>query len=200
VEPSWQRYRGWLLFVAIVVALGGIILFQAIRARPQPIVLVTAAPQSSPEATPEATQTPSPLRVYVSGAVQKPDVVLMPPGSIVKDAILAAGGAATDADLDRINLALAVVEGQHIYVPRQGEEDLPVQPPVQRSSSDLRVNINTADATVLESLPGIGPSLAQRILDYRQVHGPFARIEDIQEVSGIGPATFAKIQDLITTD
>lgn len=196
MEPSWQRYRGWLLFGAVVVALGGIILFQAIRARPQPIVLLTAAPQASPE----VTLTPSPLRVYVSGAVQEPDVVLVPPGSIVKDAILAAGGAAADADLDRINLALAVIEGQHIYVPRKGEVDLPVQPPAQRSSSDLKVNINTADATALESLPGIGPSLAQRILDYRQAHGPFARIEDIQDVSGIGPATFAKIQDLITTD
>ncbi len=196
MEPSWQRYRGWLLFAAIVVALGGIILFQAIRPRTQPIVLLTAVPLASPESTP----TPSPLRVYVSGAVQKPDVVLVPPGSIVKDALLAAGGAAEDADLDRINLALAVVEGQHIYVPRTGEVDLPVQPLAQRSSSGLKVNINTADATALESLPGIGPALAQRILDYRQAQGPFARIEDIQEVSGIGPATFAKIQDLITTE
>lgn len=196
MEPSWQRYRGWLLFAAIVVALGGIILFQAVRPRPEPIVLLTAAPLASPE----ATLTPSPLRVYVSGAVQQPDVVLVPPGSIVKDALLAAGGAAADADLDRINLALAVVEGQHIYVPRMGEVDLPVQPLSQRLSSGLKVNINTADATALESLPGIGPTLAQRILDYRQAQGPFARIEDIQEVSGIGPATFAKIQDLITTE
>ncbi len=196
MEPSWQRYRGWLLFAAIVVALGGIIFFQTLRPRPQPIVLLTVAPLASPE----ATLTPSPLRVYVSGAVQKPDMVFVPPGSIVKDALLAAGGAATDADLDRINLALAVVEGQHIYVPRMGEVDLPVQSPAQRLSSGLKVNINTADATALESLPGIGPTLAQRILDYRQAQGPFARIEDIQEVSGIGPATFAKIQDLITTE
>ena len=196
MNPLWQRYRGWLLFAAVVVALGGIILFQAIRPRPQPILLLTPSPFPSPDATP----TPAPLRVYVSGAVNNPDVVLVPSGSIVKDAVLAAGGATADADLDRINLALTVAEGQHIYVPRKGEVDLPVEPPAQRSSSDLKVNINTADATALESLPGIGPSLAQRILDYRQAHGPFARIEDIQEVSGIGPATFAKIQDLITTE
>jgi competence protein ComEA len=196
VESSWQRYRGWILFAAVLVALAGIIIFQAMRPRPQPIVLLTPAPLPSPEPTP----TPSPLRVYVSGAVHNPDVVLLPAGSIVKDALLAAGGAAADADLDRVNLALAVTEGQHVYVPRRGEADLPVPLPAQRASVGLKVNINTADTTALESLPGIGPSLAQRILDYRQAHGPFARIEDIQEVSGIGPATFAKIQDLITTE
>jgi competence protein ComEA len=196
VDPSWKRYRGWFLFAAIVVAVAGIILFESRRPRPQPIILSTPVPLPSPEVTP----TPSPLRVYVSGAVVQPDVYLLPAGSIVKDALLAAGGAVDDADLDRINLALSVTEGQHIYVPRQGEVDLPVQPPALRASSGLKVNINTADATTLESLPGIGPSLAQRILDYRQAHGPFTRIEDIQEVSGIGPATFAKIQDLITTE
>lgn len=196
MEPSWQRYRGWILFAAILVALAGIVLFQAMRPSPQPILLLTPSPLPSPESTP----TPCPLRVYVSGAVQKPDVVILPVGSIVKDALLAAGGAAADADLDRINLALTVAEGQHVYVPRKGEVDLPVQPPAEPSSAGRKVNINTADITALESLPGIGPSLAQRIVDYRQAHGPFARIEDIEEVSGIGPATFAKIQELITTE
>lgn len=196
MEPSWQRYRGWILFAAILVALVGIALFHVMRPGSQPVLLLTPSPLPSPESTP----TDAPLRVYVSGAVQTPDVVVLPAGSIVKDALLAAGGATADADLDRINLALAVAEGQHIYVPRKGEVDLPVQPPAQRASSDLKVNINTADATALESLPGIGPSLAQRILDYRQAHGPFSRIEDIQEVSGIGPATFAKIEDLIKTE
>jgi competence protein ComEA len=196
VEPLWQRSRGWILFAATLVALAGIVLFHVMRPGPQPVLLLTPAPLPSPESTP----TDALLRVYVSGAVQTPDVVVLPAGSIVKDALLAAGGATADADLDRINLALAVAEGQHIYVPRKGEVDLPVQPPAQRAASDLKVNINTADATALESLPGIGPSLAQRILDYRQAHGPFARIEDIQEVSGIGPATFDKIEDLIRTE
>lgn len=196
MDPSWKRFRGWLLFAAIVVALAGVILFQSLRPRPEPILLSPQPPHPSPE----ATVTPSPLRVYVSGAVEQPDVYLLPPGSIVKDALLAAGGAAAHADLDRINLALTVAEGQHIYVPRRGEEELPVQVPAQLPLSGGLININTADAAALESLPGIGPSLAQRILDYRQAHGPFARIEDIQEVSGIGPATFAKIQDLITTE
>ena len=77
---------------------------------------------------------------------------------------------------------------------------MPVQPPSVQRSSDFRVNINTADAAALETLPGIGPALAQRILDYRQVHGPFLRVEDIMEVSGIGQATFEKLSDQITTE
>lgn len=149
--------------------------------------------------SPEATPTPRPLRIYVSGAVHHPDVYSLPPDSIVKDAILAAGGATDEADLDRINLALSVTDGQHVYVPRFEEERLPVQPPSGSSGSGSKININTADAAALESLPGIGPTIAQRILAHRQANGPFAHIEDIQNVSGIGQVTFEKIRELITT-
>jgi competence protein ComEA len=105
------------------------------------------------------------------------------PDSIVKDAIVAAGGASDDADLDRINLALAVADGQHVYVPRLGEQQLAVEPPGNPSTSGGKININTANAAELEVLPAIGPSIAQRICDYRDAHGPFGRIEDIMEVS-----------------
>jgi competence protein ComEA len=138
--------------------------------------------------------------VYISGAVQQPDVYLLPPDSIVKDALVAAGGPADDADLDRINLARSVTDGQHVYVPRVGEKDLPIEPSSDPSPSSDKVNINTAESAELETLPGIGPSLAQRICDYRQAHGPFAQIEEIMDVSGIGAATFEKIQDLIATE
>jgi competence protein ComEA len=123
----------------------------------------------------------------------------LPPDSIVKDALLAAGGATDDADLDRINLALPVADGQHVYVPRLGEVDLPVQPPSSQPATGSKININTADAATLESLPGIGPAIAQRIIDYRQANGPFAHIEDIKNVSGIGDGILSKIQDLIVT-
>lgn len=191
-----ERYRGILFFGSIVLALAAVVLFQVLRPSSQPIILSTSTPRPSPE----ATSTPRPLRVYVSGAVQHPDVYTLPPDSIVKDAMLAAGGPVDDADLDRINLASPVADGQQIYVPRQGEGDLPVQPLSGERSSDFRVNINTADAVTLETLPGIGPALAQRILDYRQSHGPFVRAEDIMEVSGIGEATFEKLRDHITTE
>ncbi len=194
---SWlERYRGVLFFGLFLLAVVAVILFQALRPRPEPILLSPPTALPSPETTP----TPRPLRVYVSGAVLHPDVYTLLPDSIVKDALLAAGGPADDADLDRINLALPVADGQHIYVPRQGEEDLPVELPSRLPGSGSKVNINTADVAALESLPGIGPALAQRIVDYRQAHGPFVRIEDIMEVSGIGPATFQEIQDLITTE
>jgi competence protein ComEA len=132
--------------------------------------------------------------------VQQPDVYALPPGSIVKDAVVAAGGPARDADLDRINLASMLADGQQVYVPKLGEESLPVQPSSLQPASRGKVNINTADGATLETLPGIGPALAQRILDFRQASGPFERIEDVMEVSGIGPGIFDQIGELITTD
>jgi competence protein ComEA len=196
VEQWLERYRAVLIFGLVALALVAIILFQALRPPAEPIILSTPTPLPSPE----ATLTPRPLRVYVSGAVHQPDVYALPPDSIIKDAIMAAGGSADDADLDRINLALPVADGQHVYVPRVGEDNPPVQPPAGRSSSPSKVNINTADSVALDALPGIGPTLAQRIVDYRQAHGTFVGIEDILEVSGIGPGTFEKIRDLITTE
>lgn len=196
MEQWLERYRGIVLFALIVLALAAVILFQVLRPSHRSIELSTATPAPSPE----MTATPRPLRVYVSGAVRQPDVYTLPPESIVKDAVMAAGGPADDADLDRINLAAPVADGQQIYVPRLGEEALRVQPLSIQPGADGKVDINTADRAALESLPGIGPTLAQRIVDYRQANGPFARIEDVMEVSGIGTGTFEGLRDLITTD
>ena len=191
-----ERYRGLFFGVLIAVILVGVLLVQRHWSRPEPIILSTAVPSPSPE----SSATPAPLRVYVSGAVQRPDVYELPPGSIVKDALLVAGGASQEADLDRINLAATLADGQQIYVPHQGEQDLPVQPPAAESTGGTRININTASAEALETLPGIGPTLAQRIVAYRQANGPFSAVQDIMAVSGIGPAVFAQIGDLITTE
>lgn len=194
MEQWLERYRGILFFILVAVALVGIILFQALRPQPQPAILLSP----SPSPLPEATSTPRPIRVYISGAVQHPDVYSLASGSIVKDAMLAAGGPSDDADLDRINLAAPVTDGQHVYVPHIGETELPVEPPADSPAPDGKVNINTAEPAELETLPNIGPTIAQRIYDYRQANGPFARIEDLMDVSGIGQATFDKIRDLIT--
>jgi competence protein ComEA len=157
--------------------------------------LSTAIPQPTVEGTP----TPYTLRVYVTGAVDHPDVYVLPQDSIVKDAVEAAGGATEEADLERINLAVTVTDGQHVHVPRQGEEPSPVEPPSGQPATGGKVNLNTSDSAALETLPGIGPTLAQRIIDYRQAHGPFERIEDLMQVSGIGQATFEGMKDLLTT-
>lgn len=195
---NWlERYRGYILITLInVIILGVVIVF--LRRPPRPELIVTSPP---PTATPLPTPTPPPVQVYVSGAVTHPDVYELPTESIVKDAIEAAGGTTSEADLDRINLALPVADGQHIYVPKQGEESPPISPPTESSSTtsgqaEGKININTASQSEIETLPGIGPSRAQGIIENR----PYDSIEDIQQVPGIGEVIFQKLKDLITVD
>ncbi|MGC8839608.1 MAG: helix-hairpin-helix domain-containing protein, partial [Anaerolineae bacterium] len=146
-----------------------------------------------------ATPTPGPLRVYVSGAVRAPDVYLLPPGSIVKDAIVSAGGPTEDADTDHINLARALSDGEHLYVPRRGETPPPTEPPPAFPTRAPQgpvgpVDLNTATSAQLEALPGIGPALAQRIVEHR----PYRSVDDLLAVPGIGPATLEKLRPLVT--
>jgi len=172
--------------------------------------------------------TPIPLRVHVTGAVTQPGVYALPRGSIWQDAINAAGGLTALADVSRINLAQLIVDGDQVLVPELIPSATPrppspthaptvtvgpgtpspTPPPTDTSAPPTsgaasagvtaKININTATAAELETLPRIGPVIAQRIIDYRMEHGPFARIEAVMNVSGIGPATFDQIKDLIT--
>ncbi len=159
-----------------------------------PDLVITAAPL--PTITPTApTPTPGPLRVSVDGQVKTPGDYVLPPGSLVDDAVRAAGGPTDEADLAQINLAQELYDGQHVHVPRPGET-LPTPSPYGLNS-DGRIDINLADADMLQSLPKIGPKTAQRIIEYREIQGPFETVEQIQEVKGIGPATFEGIEDLI---
>jgi competence protein ComEA len=135
------------------------------------------------------TPTSGNITVYVSGAVINPGVYTMPAGSRVGDAVNAAGGFAPGAEEDNINLATPLIDGQQIDVP--GIVD----------SGHLnagRVNINTASVEDLDSLPGIGSTAAQAIVDYRLQNGDFTSTLDIKNVPGIGPATYEKIKDYIT--
>ncbi len=159
-----------------------------------PDLVITAAPL--PTITPTApTPTPSPLRINVDGAVGTPGDYVLPPGSLVDDAVRAAGGPTDEADLEQINLAQELYDGQRVHVPRPGET-LPTSTP-HGLSSDGRIDLNLADAALLQTLPKIGPKTAQSIIEYREVQGPFETIEQILEVKGIGPATFEGIKDLI---
>ena len=106
------------------------------------------------------------------------------------------GGATEDADLSRVNLALRVRDQDHFHIPRVGEVGVTAPVPTSADQSGL-LNINTATIQQLEALPGIGPVKARAIVDYRQKNGAFERPEQIRQVSGIGPATFEGIQDLI---
>ena len=194
--------RGYnIVFSVLSLIVGGVVGYFTPRPQPSaPIVVSTPLPSATPPSTP----TPAPIRVHVTGAVCAPAVYKLTPGSIVQDAVEVAGGPAPDADLDRINLALELRDQQQVYVPRQGEADPPPlvsggEPGEDESAAKL-VNINTAMAAELETLPRIGPTTAQRIMEHREASGPFETIEDIQNVTGIGPATFDGLKDLITVE
>ncbi len=151
--------------------------------------------------------TPIPLHVHISGEVISPGVYTLPINSRLEAAIQAAGGFTENALQDGLNLAQPLQDGDKIEIPSMeiarttssAETDLTIERQPQAESTAL-ININTASQTELESLPGIGPITAEKIIAYRQENGPFTAIEEIQKVSGIGPATFERIQTLITIE
>jgi competence protein ComEA len=180
-----------------LIIVGGLVLFivYSILKRPES----TAAPLTitlQPRSIPTATVPPTSIEVYVTGAINKPDVYSLPIGSIVKDLIAAAGGATADADLEAINLAQRLTDQAHIHVPRKGEAI--ATPSAGGSVPGALININTADEKTLDTLPGIGPSTAQGIIEFRTSNGPFKKIEDIKNVPRIGDALFEKIKGMIT--
>jgi len=158
-----------------------------------------------------ATTTPTKITVHVAGAVSNPGVYVLPSQSRVIDAVNAAGGPTRSADVDAINLASPLVDSEQIVVPRRGEK---VTTPAQtsRPSSDSRgttspketdakdalVNINTANANELEALPGVGPSTAKAIITHRTTVAPFASVEDLLQVSGIGPTKLEAMRAYVT--
>lgn len=147
------------------------------------------------------TTAPTQITVHVAGAVNTPGVYVLPTESRVIDAVNAAGGPTRSADVDAINLALPLVDSEQVVVPRRGEK---VAKPAQSSrpssgssgstspkeidAKDALININTASATELETLPGVGPSTAKAIITHRTTVAPFATVDDLLQVSGIGPA------------
>ena len=198
-----DRFRILILAIACFTLTGAITLVGLRYEAPAAVQIVPPAP----------TLTPSPIRVHVTGAVNYPEVYALPADAIVQEAILVAGGPTDDAALDTLNLARLLNDGEQIVIPRQGEMAVQPQPQTQTTTTDNTsdsgssapafigpVNINTAGPEELDTLPGIGPVIAQRIIDYRNLNGPFARIEDIQNVAGIGPATFEDLRDLITVN
>ena len=182
-----ERYRVPIvggLFSLLVIA-GGVIYLR----RPTALPIEIEEPLSTP--------FPSPIQVavYITGAVLNPGVYTLPEEARVQDALEAAGGPTADADLDRVNLAQRVRDEDQIHFPEVGEENLP--PTSTGGSEKGLIDINTASAEELESLPNIGPTLAQSIIDHRTSHGPFATIEGIMEVQGIGEGVFEELRELI---
>jgi competence protein ComEA len=131
--------------------------------------------------------------IDVAGAVRNPDVVELPAGSRVEDAVDAAGGLLVNADVSSINRAAVLSDGEKVYIPFLDEGD----GTSGDSGDDGLVNLNTADAALLETLPGIGPATAAKIIQYRNDNGLFKKTEDLMNVSGIGPVTYAELEPLI---
>ncbi len=149
--------------------------------------------------TPKDTKSKK-IVVYVTGAVNKPDVYELPEESRVKDAIEKAGGVTKEADLISINLAEKLSDGEEVVVPKKGENTSIAGSSTSSTNKNSKININTADATELEKLPGIGEVKAEAIIQYRKSYGRFKTIHDITRVSGIGEKTFEKIKDLISVN
>jgi competence protein ComEA len=128
------------------------------------------------------------LTVHVSGAVGSPGLIEVPAGSRVADAVAAAGGAVPSADLRGLNLAAPVIDGQQLVVPEAGHADV---------GGRGRVRINVATVDQMQSLPGVGPVLAERIVAHREEHGPFTTVEDLLDVPGIGEGKLAALRESV---
>lgn len=198
-----RRYLYAAALVVLLLVFAGGMKYANLRNQEQ-VQQETILNQTAAEQDTEENEEMDFIQIYVTGEVEKPGVYQLPPDARVYQAIEMARSLPT-ANLNTINLAQKLEDGQAIVVPAQGEENSPdsLGNTVSITASagmggNGKVNINTASVQELdEKLPGIGPTLAQRIVDYRKIHGSFARVEDLNNVSGIGDKKYAEIQDLI---
>lgn len=166
-----------------------------------------APPAQAPPAhvQPTASQSAQPagatVLVHIAGAVRTPGLYEFPPGARVADAVETAGGPVRRADLHALNLAEALVDGTRIEVPRKGESPTAVATPAPTTGvpqPGAAISLNTADQSLLETIPGVGPVTAMAILSFRDEIGGFTSLEQLLEVDGIGPATFDSIRSYVT--
>lgn len=215
-DPSWrermetlvERVRavgGSTRLVVAVAVTGGVILVAIALLRPP------GADPAPEESLPRATASSAPavvspsasapvVVVQAAGAVLRPGLYRLTPGTRIDDLVQAAGGFAPDADPDRVNLAAPLVDGQKIYIPRVGEL-VPQEPSGNGGTSSPTpaqpIDLNTASISQLDTLPGIGPATAQAIVDYRTQHGNYRSVDDLLKVRGIGPAKLDQIRALV---
>jgi len=191
--------------VGAVVLIAGWRLMASSDAPPEsrlPLVTTSAPAGGSGPVT--TTTALAEVVVHVAGAVTSPGVQRLDAGARVVDAIDAAGGATTDADLGRVNLAAVLEDGQQVFVPKVGDVGggaaggaAPGDASPASSGDSGPVHLNTASETELEALPGIGPSLAEAIVDYRTTHGPFSSVDELLDVRGIGQSKLEALRDQV---
>jgi competence protein ComEA len=160
----------------------------------------SVAPAATPVQAPVRAKAAAPklLVVDVAGAVRHPGLYRLQSGSRIDDAIASAGGPTAKAQLDTVNLAAPIADGEQVVVPGRGPGGVVAASPAAAGSSpSAPLDLNSATLEQLEGLPGIGPVTAQKILDYRQQHGAFHGVEELQGVPGIGPAHMAQLKGLV---
>jgi competence protein ComEA len=191
--------RYWHIIAAVVcVAVLGVFYLRRDTGPP----VVHTAERTVLEATPgyENISAPAPrgdIVVHVEGAVNDPGVYTLPYGSRVNDALALAGGPTEEADLARVNLAAFLSDAQQVLIPAEGE-DFPLTTSGAAGDTGGLVNINTADAAQLRTLPGVGEVIAGNIISHREANGPFAAVDQLINVPRIGAATLENLRDLIT--
>ncbi len=182
--------RRWGVGAVVILALGALAIAVIVG-----IVRGAGSAQSLAPAPVTVATASTSLYVHVSGAVNAPGLYVLHADARVVDAVAAAGGLAEDAEAAGVNLARPVTDGEQVIVPRVGEA--PAAGPAG-VTADGRVNLNTADEGALDTLPGVGPAIAGRIIEWREANGRFASVDDLLSVSGIGPKMLESLRDLVT--
>lgn len=217
----WGKARYWIAFFgirrlvsAVVTGVVAVTLVWLILRPSEPPIEASLPLATLPVVT--TTSTPSFVTVHVAGAVKSPGVYRLAPLARVVDAVTAAGGPKSDADLERINLAQVLIDTEQVFIPMRTTRSVtpsiaprhrptttivtpraPTQQETPQSSNAL-IDLNSASSIELDALPGVGPATAKAIIDYRTSQGRFSRVEDLLNVAGIGPAKLTALRDLVT--
>lgn len=204
VPDSLKPYRLYLAMLVLSLAVVGGVLYLSSRAPARPLVVSVPPTRAAKQ-----NETPARIIVSVNGAVQTPGAVALESGALLAHALQAARVQA-DADVSKLDLTRALQDGDKIFVPSNASavavenpkptvtQNARVSAVATVPSANAKLNLNTATLQELDALPGIGPALAQRILDYRAQNGSFKNIEELQEVKGIGETLFNEIKELVT--
>lgn len=207
-----RRQKRILALVALGVAVFSLYGWWRKTTEPEPVILAAGTESGSP-----ARKAGEMLVLYVSGMVEQPGVVRLPEGARVIDAINAAGGVLPGSELSKVNLAQKLRDGMQVHVPsgtasgetagtgraaggtQRGQSGGGGTAPAEAAApAAVKININTADASELDKLPGVGPAMAAKIVEWRNSHGPFSDGEDLKKIRGIGDAKFQTLKDRIT--